>query len=61
MLAGLLVSMKPPEMPVALGVIYCDPAPSYEVAVREQVETAKSKGLGDLDVLLRSGNTWTVT
>ncbi|MEQ8509003.1 MAG: 2-oxoacid:ferredoxin oxidoreductase subunit beta [Rhodospirillaceae bacterium] len=60
-LAGLLVSMKPPEMPVALGVIYCDPAPSYEVAVREQVETAKSKGLGDLDVLLRSGNTWTVT
>lgn len=60
-LAGLLVSIKPPEMPVALGVIYCDPAPSYEVAVREQVETAKSKGLGDLDVLLRSGNTWTVT
>ncbi len=60
-LAGLLVSMKPPEMPVALGVIYCDPAPSYEVAVREQVEAAKSKGLGDLDVLLRSGNTWTVT
>ncbi|MEQ8734172.1 MAG: 2-oxoacid:ferredoxin oxidoreductase subunit beta [Rhodospirillaceae bacterium] len=60
-LAGLLVSMKPPEMPVALGVIYCDPAPSYEAAVREQVEAAKSKGLGDLDVLLRSGNTWTVT
>ena len=60
-LAGLLVAMKPPEMPVALGVIYCDPAPSYEVAVRDQVEAAKSKGRGNLDALLRSGNTWTVT
>ena len=60
-LAGLLIAMKPPEMPVALGVIYCDPAPSYEIAVRDQVEAAKSKGRGNLDALLRSGNTWTVT
>ncbi len=60
-LAGLLVAMKPPEMPVALGVIYCDPAPSYEIAVRDQVEAAKSKGRGNLDALLRSGNTWTVS
>ena len=61
MLANLLVAMKQPEMPVALGVIYCDPAPSYERAVRAQVDAAKAKGLGDLDALLRAGNTWTVS
>jgi 2-oxoglutarate ferredoxin oxidoreductase subunit beta len=60
-LASLLVAMKPPAMPVALGVIYCDPAPSYEQAVKDQVEAAKAKGLGDMDALLRSGNTWTVS
>jgi len=60
-LASLLVAMKPPEMPIALGVIYCDPAPSYEQAVKEQVEAAKAKGLGDMDTLLRSGSTWTVS
>jgi 2-oxoglutarate/2-oxoacid ferredoxin oxidoreductase subunit beta len=60
-LANLLVAMKQPEMPVALGVIYCDPAPSYERAVRAQVDAAKAKGLGDLDALLRAGNTWTVS
>ena len=60
-LASLLVAMKPPSMPVALGVIYCDPAPSYEQAVKDQVEAAKAKGLGDMDALLRSGSTWTVS
>ena len=60
-LANLLVSMEQPEMPVALGVIYCDPAPSYESAVRDQVDAALAKGAGDLDKLLRSGNTWTVS
>ena len=60
-LANLLVAMKPPNMPVALGVIYCDPAPSYEQAVRGQVDTAKDKGAGDIDALLRTGNTWTVS
>ncbi|MBT4741004.1 MAG: 2-oxoacid:ferredoxin oxidoreductase subunit beta [Rhodospirillaceae bacterium] len=60
-LASLLVAMKPPSMPVALGVIYCDPAPSYEQAVKDQVEAAKAKGLGDMDTLLRSGSTWTVS
>lgn len=60
-LANLLVAMKQPDMPVALGVIYCDPAPSYETAVKGQVDAAKEKGLGDMDALLRSGNTWTVS
>ena len=29
-LAVLLASMMPPARPVALGVLYCDPAPTYE-------------------------------
>lgn len=61
MLANMLVAMNQPELPVALGVIYCDPAPSYETAVRGQVDAAKEKGLGDFDALLRAGNTWTVS
>ena len=61
-LAGLLVAMKPPEMPVALGVIYCDPATPYEKAVKEQVDASvAANGVGDLDVLLRKGSTWTVS
>jgi 2-oxoglutarate ferredoxin oxidoreductase subunit beta len=60
-LANLLVAMKPPEMPIALGVIYCDPAPSYERAVQAQVEASMANGAGDMDKLLRSGNTWTVS
>ena len=60
-LAGLLVSMQPPEMPVALGVIYCDPAQPYEQTVREQVDAAREKGAGDLDALLHTGNTWTIS
>jgi 2-oxoglutarate ferredoxin oxidoreductase subunit beta len=61
-LAGLLVAMKPPEMPVALGVIYCDPATPYEQAVKAQVEASvAANGVGDLDVLLRKGSTWTVS
>lgn len=57
-LATLLVSL---ESPVALGVIYCNPAETYESAVYSQV---KADGTGvadaDLNALLRKGQTWTV-
>ena len=60
-LAVLLASMTPPAHPVALGVLYCDPAPTYESLVYEQVEAAKVKGqTADLDALLRRGHTWVV-
>ncbi len=60
-LATLLASMTPPTHPVALGVLYCDPAPTYEALVHDQVAAAKSKGgAADLDALLRRGHTWTV-
>jgi 2-oxoglutarate ferredoxin oxidoreductase subunit beta len=60
-LAMLLAAMQPPTFPVALGVLYCDPAPTYDGAVHDQVNAIKSeKGDGDFDELLRRGHTWTV-
>jgi 2-oxoglutarate ferredoxin oxidoreductase subunit beta len=61
-LATLLAGLRPPDFPEVLGVIYCDPAPqSYEQAVKSQNEAALAKGPGDIDALLRSGKTWTVS
>ena len=60
-LASLLAHMEPPTHPVALGVLYCDPAPTYESLVHDQVKAAKTKhGPTDLGALLRRGHTWTV-
>jgi len=42
-LAALLAGMSPPQFPVALGVLLCDPAPSYDRAVAEQVATAQAR------------------
>src|SRR5690606_41422754 len=57
MLATLLASLQPP-LPVAIGVLYCDPAVSYE---RQVVgERAPAPVTGDIDALLRQGHTWTV-
>ncbi len=62
-LAGMLAAMEPPELPVALGVLYCAPGGSYEMVVEEQV-AALSGGqrpdriAGDINELLRSGHTW---
>jgi 2-oxoglutarate ferredoxin oxidoreductase subunit beta len=57
-LASLLAVMEPPNLPVALGVIYCDSAPTYGEAVRQQVD--EPKGEADLEELLHGGRTWTV-
>jgi 2-oxoglutarate ferredoxin oxidoreductase subunit beta len=60
-LATLLAAMEPPHLPVALGVIYCDPRPSYETLVAEQVAAAADSGAkGDLRALLEGGHTWRV-
>jgi 2-oxoglutarate ferredoxin oxidoreductase subunit beta len=60
-LAGLLAALRPPHFPEVLGVLFCDPAPSYEAAVAAQEAEARAKGPGDLDKLMRGGNTWSVT
>ena len=59
-LANMLVGLKLPDFPEVLGVIYCDPAPSYEHQVVEQDMAARAKGAADLDKLLQSGKTWVV-
>ena len=62
-LAGLLAAMTPPALPVALGVIYCDPRPSYDRLVHEQAASANGDASAknrDLNALLRSGYTWQV-
>jgi 2-oxoglutarate ferredoxin oxidoreductase subunit beta len=58
-LAGLLAAMEPPALPVALGVLYCDPAPAFETQVRDQIRQAGPPH-DSLDGLLRQGHTWTV-
>jgi len=60
-LALLLTGLKPPAFPEVLGVIYCDPATSYDAAVTAQDATVRAKGPGDLDKPMRGGNTWQVS
>ncbi len=61
-LAQLLIAMEPPDLPVATGVVLCDPAPEYVDAVAAQRERVRAErgGAGDLDALLRRGHTWRV-
>ena len=61
MMATALAAMQPPEFPMALGVLYCDPAPSFGSLVSAQMDQAKaSRPKADLNALLRRGSTWTV-
>jgi len=61
-MASLLVSMSPPALPMALGVLYCDPATSYEDAVYGQIkESGGDSGTKpDFNAVLRQGHTWTI-
>ena len=59
--ASVLAALEPPEFPVALGVLFCKPGPSYEDALAtQQVDAASPAGVADLNALLRRGHTWTV-
>lgn len=59
--AMLLAALQPP-LPVAVGVLFADPAAaSYEQAVRAQIEEARAREPGlDLDRVVRRARTWTV-
>jgi 2-oxoglutarate ferredoxin oxidoreductase subunit beta len=64
-LAAMLAALEPPHMPVALGVLYCDPSPCYDQAVAAQiadakVQAAKNGKAGGLNAIMRAGNTWKV-
>jgi len=59
--AFLLAQMEPPDFPVALGVLFCNPAPAYETLVMAQTEEAKRRlPEADMNALLRRGTTWNV-
>jgi 2-oxoglutarate ferredoxin oxidoreductase subunit beta len=48
------------EFPKALGVLYCDPAPSFEAEVHIQNERITAGRSGDLGALLSKGQGWDV-
>ena len=57
--AAMLIEM-PQGFPVALGVIYEDPAPTFESAVIEQSAAIASGKKADLQALVSKGQTWQV-
>jgi 2-oxoglutarate ferredoxin oxidoreductase subunit beta len=60
-LAMQLASIEPPEFPIALGVLFCDPRESYNESVHAQIREAQAEsGVKDLATLLRDGQTWVV-
>ena len=60
-LAGMLIGMEPPEFPVALGVIYCNPATPFEQDLYAQLESVGAwKDTPDISDLFKQERTWTV-
>lgn len=60
--ANLLAAMEPPQFPMALGVLYCNPAPSLDALFHQQLAKAQAKAptANELNAFLRKGNTWTI-
>jgi 2-oxoglutarate/2-oxoacid ferredoxin oxidoreductase subunit beta len=58
--AAMLILMPHEGFPIALGVIYEDPAPTFESAVIEQNKAAASGKQADLQALVSKGQTWQV-
>ena len=59
--AHMLVEMRFGEFPMALGVLYDDPRPTFEADVVRQNKAASEGKTADLQGLLKKGQTWTVT
>ena len=57
-----LARMRWPQMPEPMGILRCVQRPSYDEAVDQQMRTAVAKqGVGNLEALFNSGDTWEVT
>ena len=59
-LAHLLVELPGQGFPVALGVIYDDPAPTFEADVLEQNRSIAAGKTPDLQALVSKGQSWQV-
>jgi 2-oxoglutarate ferredoxin oxidoreductase subunit beta len=60
-IAHMLIEMPFGSFPMALGVIYEDPAPTFEAAVRTQNAEAAAGKTPDLQALVSKGQSWMVT
>jgi len=60
-IAHMLVEMPFGPFPMALGVLFDDPRPTYEDAVLGQDARAREGKAADLGKLLAKGQTWTVS
>jgi len=60
MIAHMLIDMPFGPFPMALGVIYEDPAPTFESAVAEQNRAASQGKMPDLQKLVGKGQSWMV-
>jgi 2-oxoglutarate/2-oxoacid ferredoxin oxidoreductase subunit beta len=58
--AHMLVEMPFGEFPMALGVLYDDPRPTFDAAVTEQNVKLSEGKKADLQALISKGQTWTV-
>jgi 2-oxoglutarate ferredoxin oxidoreductase subunit beta len=61
MIAHMLIDMPFGAFPMALGVIYEDPAPTFESAVVRQNQEASAGKKPDLQALVGKGQSWEVT
>jgi 2-oxoglutarate ferredoxin oxidoreductase subunit beta len=56
-----LAEMKPPDFPMPIGVLRRIEAPTVDAGIHRQIEeVSASKGAGDLEKIIYSGNIWTV-
>jgi 2-oxoglutarate ferredoxin oxidoreductase subunit beta len=60
-LATLLAGLPQPAFPMALGVLYDDPAPTYHEELQAQVARESEMGPRDLETALLKSSTWTVS
>ena len=59
--ASLLAAMEPPTLPMALGILYCNPDTPFAARLAAQKEEAEKRSPStDLNALLRGGPTWEV-
>ena len=56
----MLVEMPAQGFPVALGVIYEDPAPTFDSAVIEQNAAIAAGKVPNLQALVAQGQTWQI-
>ncbi|RED48012.1 2-oxoacid:ferredoxin oxidoreductase subunit beta [Aestuariispira insulae] len=58
-MAGMLAAMEGPDLPVAMGVIYCAPTAAFDQQIAD-VMGRRNPSIKKLQNLIEAGHTWTV-